>query len=203
MVAAEEWPQTVALSCETGSLTRSFTARSPFHSDPSWRRCDSHSHPIIRPTYSEPVRDPDSRPLGPCQSSRLFHRPLTQEVFRPATALCPGPALWTPLFGRSTKHATRRLRSTRRARAFSLEIPGKSGPHSAKADHSGEAEWNVAQRDVRGRTECANPHVTAAAFTRLRELHPRRLPDAGNRQSGKVTRGFGCRSGVGRVGARR
>lgn len=76
--------------------------------------------------------------------------------------------------GRSTKHATRRLRSTRRARGICIEIPGKSGPHSAKAVRSGDTVWNAAQRDVRGGTECANPHVTATASNRLRELRPPR-----------------------------
>lgn len=70
--------------------------------------------------------------------------------------------------GRSTKHATRRLQSTRRARGIRSEIPGKSGPRSAKAVRSGDTVWNAAQRDVRGRTECAIPHLTAATFAKLK-----------------------------------
>jgi hypothetical protein len=36
----------------------------------------------------------------------------------------------------------------------------------ATAHPRGKTVWKAAQRDVRGRTECANPHLTAAAFTR-------------------------------------
>ncbi len=103
-------------SCNSGSLTRSLTSPSPFHSDPSWRHCDSHVHPVIRPTYSE--RSPRRRfpTVLPCASTAACFI-----VRSPQKSLGPRPrCARVQLCG---PHCSGGQRSTERADAEAPGVP--------------------------------------------------------------------------------
>lgn len=106
---------------EAQACSLAVSLRSPFHSDPSWRRCDSHAQPIIQPTYGE--RSPRPRfptacpvPVQPLVSSSAHSRgPLGRD---PAA---PGSNCVDAFIRRATVHGTGQAGSGRE-RAVELRV---------------------------------------------------------------------------------
>ena len=143
---------------EAQARSRAVSLRSPFHSDPSWRRCDSHAHPIIRPTYSKPVRDPDSRPVQPLVSSSAHPRgPLGRD---PAAL---GSNCVDAFLRRATVHGTDQVGSGRGATVeyawFIMMTPGQLFTDS-RSDI--RARWPFRTLRCDAAQACADPHMQQA-----------------------------------------